>query len=349
MSASITHQQLAELLGGKLVAGDPQGLVTGLNSVTEAAAGEVTFLGNAKYTTALKSSRATAVLVSQDFRDFAAGVAYIAVANPTLAFSAVTRHFGPPERPFVPGVHPAACVAVSAVFDPAQVSIGPNAVIEDGVVIGAGTAIHAGVFVGLGTRLGRDCVLHPNCAVRERCLIGDRVIIHCNAAIGADGFGYEMKAGRQVKIEQVGIVQIDDDVEIGACTTIDRARFGRTWIGEGTKIDNLVQIGHNVVIGKHCIVCGQVGISGSTRIGNHVTLAGQVGVSGHLEIVDQVTLLAQAGVVRNIAEPGAYIGHPAIPAQEGRKSLLLAARLPDLLDRIRDLERKLAEIETRQS
>ncbi|MDZ4288439.1 MAG: UDP-3-O-(3-hydroxymyristoyl)glucosamine N-acyltransferase [Prosthecobacter sp.] len=347
MSTSLTHQQLAELLGGELIRGDPNGLVTGLNSIGDAVSGDVTFLGNSKYVNALKSTRATAVLVSKDFRDFADSVAYIAVENPTLAFSAVIRHFGPPIRAFVPGVHPTANVAASVVFDPARVCIGPNVVIEDAVLIGNGTHIQAGAFVGHGTRIGTDCMLHPNCSIRERCVIGDRVTIHCNAAIGADGFGFQFSEGRHVKIEQVGIVQIDDDVEIGACTTIDRARFGRTWIGAGTKIDNLVQIGHNVILGKHCIVCGQVGIAGSTRIGNHVTLAGQVGVSGHLEIVDQVTLLAQAGVLKDIAEPGAYIGHPAVPAQEGRKSLLLASRLPDMADRIRQLERKLAEFETR--
>jgi UDP-3-O-[3-hydroxymyristoyl] glucosamine N-acyltransferase len=209
--------------------------------------------------------------------------------------------------------------------------------------------IHAGVFVGRATRIGAGCTLHANSVVRERCVIGDRVIIHCNAAIGSDGFGYQLVDDRHAKIEQVGVVQIDDDVEIGACTTIDRARFGRTWIGEGTKIDNLVQIGHNVVIGKHCIICGQVGISGSTHVGDHVTMAGQVGAAGHLKISDRAVFLAKAGVIRDILEPGVYIGHPAINANEGRKSLLLTARLPELADRIKQLERKLAELEARKS
>jgi UDP-3-O-[3-hydroxymyristoyl] glucosamine N-acyltransferase len=176
--------------------------------------------------------------------------------------------------------------------------------------------------------------------------LGNRVTIHSGSVIGSDGFGYEMFEGRHVKIEQVGIVQIEDDVEIGSCTTIDRARFGRTLIGEGTKIDNLVQIGHNCVLGKHCIIVSQTGISGSTRIGNHVTMGGQVGVAGHLVIGDKVMLLAKSGVTKSIPEPGAYTGYPAKPLMEGRKMLTYPARVPELMERIKKLERRLAVLES---
>lgn len=346
MSAHITHQRLAELVGGELIQGDPNGIVTGLNSIMEAQPGEVTFLGNARYLSSLKTTKATAILISPDFNEVMNGVALIKVANPTLAFSSVIRHFGPPTRAFVPGVHPTAVVAASALFDPLKVSIGPGAVVEDNVQIGDGTLIQAGVFLGHSARIGCDCVIHPNATIRERCILGNRVIIHSGSAIGADGFGYEFSKGRHQKIDQVGIVQIDDDVEIGSCTTIDRARFGRTWIGEGTKIDNLVQVGHNVVLGKHCVIVSLVALAGSTRFGDYVTIAGQVGVGGHLEIASQVTLLARSGVTKNITEPGAYMGFPAKPMMEARRLQASTTKIPDMLDRIKELEKRLAVLES---
>ncbi|MCW0218923.1 MAG: UDP-3-O-(3-hydroxymyristoyl)glucosamine N-acyltransferase [Prosthecobacter sp.] len=349
MSTFITHQRLAELVGGELSQGDPEGVVTGLNSISEANPGDVTFLGNERYLSALRSTKASAVLVAKDFSETLENVALIRVENPTLAFSSVIRYFGPPPREFHAGVHPSAVVAQSAQFDPERVSIGPCAVIEEDVVIGNGSVIHAGAYIGHGSRLGVDCILHPNCTVRDHTQIGNRVTIHSGAAIGTDGFGYQYTQGRHQKIEQVGIVQIDDDVEIGSCTTIDRARFGRTWIGEGTKIDNLVQIAHNVVIGKHSLVVSQVGISGSTRIGDYVTIAGQVGIAGHLEISNQVTLLAKTGVTKSISEPGAYTGYPAKPLMEGRRMLSAPAKIPSMLDRIRELEKKLVALESKTS
>jgi len=348
MSTPLTHASLAWLVGGKLIQGDPDGVVTGVNSISEAAPGEVTFLGNPRYLSALKTTQAGAVLVGEDFAESVGDIALIRVGNPTLAFSTVIRHFVPAARAFVPGVHPAAIVSSSAVFDPQRVCIGPCAVVEDDVVIGDGSVVHAGVFIGQGTRLGADCVLHAGCTLKERCLLGNRVIIHSGAVIGTDGFGYEFTGGRHLKIEQVGIVQLDDDVEVGSCSTIDRARFGRTWIGEGTKIDNLVQIAHNVVVGKHSIIVSQVGISGSTRVGSQTTIAGQVGIAGHLEIGSEVTLLAKSGVTKSITEPGAYTGYPAKPLMEGRRLLALPARIPEMLERIKELERRLAEMEARK-
>jgi UDP-3-O-[3-hydroxymyristoyl] glucosamine N-acyltransferase len=347
MSNSINLQKLAELVGGKLAAGSAERLITGLNSITDAVEGEVTFLGNVRYLPALKITRASAVLVpdDQDLSEAPPDLALILVKNPTLAFSSVIRFFGPPSLAFVPGVHETAVVANDVLFDPQRVSIGPNAVIESGVFIGAGCAIHAGAFIGRGVKLGTDCVIHANAVIKDRCVLGNRVVLHSGSVIGSDGFGYELVKGRHQKIDQVGIVQIDDDVEIGSCTTIDRARFGRTWIGEGSKIDNLVQIGHNCVIGKHCIIVSQTGISGSTRLGNYVTMGGQVGVAGHLEIGDQVMFLAKSGVTKNVLQPGAYTGYPARPLMEGRKMLSLPARIPELIERVRELEKKLAALE----
>lgn len=347
MSSSITLQKLAELVGGELVAGSPEVTITGLNSIGDAGAADITFLGNTRYLPVLKTTRAAAALVPADFdkAEAPAGLALIHVANPTLAFSSVIRWFGPPSLEFAPGVHSTAVVAGSAVFDPQTVSIGPHVVVEDGVTLGEGTILHAGAYIGRGTRLGTDCVIHANVVIKERCVIGNRVVIHSGTVIGTDGFGYEMVKGRHQKIEQVGIVQIDDDVEIGSCTTVDRARFGRTWIGEGTKIDNLVQIAHNCVIGKHCIIVAQVGVSGSTRLGDHVTLGGQVGVVGHLELGDNVMVLAKSAVTKSLPAAGAYVGYPARPLMEGRKMMALPARIPDLIDRLRELEKKVAALE----
>jgi len=347
MSSSINLQKLAEIVVGTLVKGVPETVITGLNSIADAAPGDVTFLGNIRYLPAVKSTRATAILVSDDLvlDEMPAELAIIRVKNPTLAFSSVIRFFGPDSAAFVPGVHATANVASDAVFDPQKVSIGPHAVIEDEVILGDGTIIHAGAYIGRGAKLGADCVIHANAVVKERCVLGSRVILHSGSVIGSDGFGYELVNGRHQKIDQVGIVQLDDDVEIGSCTTIDRARFGRTWIGEGSKIDNLVQIGHNCVLGKHCIIVSQTGISGSTRLGDHVTMGGQVGVAGHLEIGDGVMFLAKSGVTKSILQAGAYTGYPARPLMEGRKMLSLPAKIPDLIERVRELENKIARLE----
>lgn len=343
--ATLTHQSLATLVGGTLIQGEAEGLISGLNSLSEAVAGEVSFLGNPRYAPQLKTTHATAILISQEQADLPEGKALIRVDNPTLAFSAVIKFFAPPPRPLVMGVHPSAIIAASVKIDPAKVSVGPHAVIEDEAVIGDGSIIHAGAYVGFSARLGENCVIHANAVIKEHCLLGDRVIIHSGAVIGSDGFGYELVKGRHQKIEQLGIVQIDNDVEIGSCTSIDRARFGRTHIGAGTKIDNLVQIGHNVVTGENCILVSQTGISGSTRLGKYVVMGGQVGVAGHLEIADQVTLLAKSGVTKNLATAGAYTGYPAKPLIEGRKMLTYPGRVPELLERVKQLERKLAALD----
>jgi UDP-3-O-[3-hydroxymyristoyl] glucosamine N-acyltransferase len=349
MSANITQQALAELVSGELSQGDPTALITGVNSLSEAEPGDVSFIGNSRYLSALKTTRASAVLLSPELTEpVPTHLALIRVSNPTLAFSHAIRHFSPAPRTAAPGVHPSAVIGQNVQFDPDKVSIGPCAVIEDDVILGAGTSIGAGCFIGHGSRIGTDCLLHPNVTVRERCKLGNRVIIHSSTVIGSDGFGYEFSQGHHVKVEQVGIVQVDDDVEIGSGTTIDRARFGRTWIGAGTKIDNLVQIAHNVVLGKHCVVVAQVGISGSTRIGNYVTIAGQAGIAGHLEITDQVIIMGRAGVTKNLTQSGAYMGYPTHPVLEGRRIQALTHRLPEIMDRLRQLENQLKNLNSTQ-
>lgn len=344
-----TLQEVAALVGGTVAVGEATLPLTGFSSIVEAEPGDITFLGNGRYAPALKKTRASAVLVDEEFQDIPASLAVIRVPNPTLKFSLIIQQFGPSKRPFAPGVHPTAVISPAASLDFAKVSIGPHVVIDDDAVIGDGTSIGAGAFIGHSVKLGADCVIHPNVVIRERCILGSRVIIHCGAAIGTDGFGYELQDGRHAKIDQVGIVQIDDDVEIGSCTTIDRARFGRTWIGEGTKVDNLVQIAHNCVIGKHCILCSQVGISGSTRLGDYVVMAGQVGVAGHLTIGNHVTFLAKSGVTKNHSNPGVYTGYPAKPLIEGRRMLMYAGRVPELLKRLKELEERVAHLDGREA
>jgi UDP-3-O-[3-hydroxymyristoyl] glucosamine N-acyltransferase len=342
---NITLQQVAALTQGSLIIGEPDSTITGFSSIKEAEPGDVTFLGNARYANDLKKSKASAVIALPDFTNAPTGMAVIHSENPTLAFSAIIKEFGPQKKVFAPGVHATASVSADAKFDSTKVYVGPNAVIEDGAEIGDGTLVHGGAYIGPDAKIGKDCVIHANAVIKDNCLLGDRVIIHSGAVIGADGFGYQFSGGKQLKIEQVGRVQIDDDVEIGSCTTIDRARFGRTWIGEGTKIDNLVQIAHNVIIGKHCVIVALVAIAGSARIGNYVTIAGQVGVGGHLNVCDQVVLLARSGVTKDIAEPGYYMGFPTKPLMEGRRVVALQAKQPEIFQRIKTLEKRLAELE----
>ncbi|WP_038165100.1 UDP-3-O-(3-hydroxymyristoyl)glucosamine N-acyltransferase [Verrucomicrobium sp. BvORR106] len=342
---NILLKELAALLEGNITQGDPELLVTGFSSIQEAEPGDITFLGNPRYAPALKKSRASVVLTGEDFQDVPKSMAVIRVSNPTLQFSLVIQKFSPPKREFQPGVHPTAVIGETAKLNRERVYIGPHVVIEEDVEIGDGTAIHAGSFVGQGARLGEGCLLHAHAVVKDRSILGNRVIIHSGAMIGTDGFGYEFSGGRHVKIDQIGIVQVDDDVEIGSCTVVDRARFGRTRIGEGSKIDNLVQIAHNASVGKHCLIVSQVGISGSSRLGNYVIMAGQSGVAGHLTIGDKVTVMGRGGVTKDLPEPGSYMGFPARPLMEGRRAMAYPGRVPNILDRLKAMEKRVQELE----
>jgi UDP-3-O-[3-hydroxymyristoyl] glucosamine N-acyltransferase len=342
MAVELSHSELAALVRGTVVSGNPDGIVRGFASLADAQAGEFSFFGNERYLADLRGTRASAVLVPVGFAERLENVALIAVENPSAAFAAAVPKFLPEPRTFAPGVHPAAVIDPAAQFDRAAVSIGAGAVVEADVVLGDGTEIGAGCYVGRGVRVGRECRLHPRCVVTERCVLGNRVILQPGVVVGGDGFGYEFVDGAHQKVDQLGIVQIDDDVEIGANSTIDRARFGRTWIGEGTKIDNLVQIGHNAVIGRRCIIIAQVGVAGSTQIGDGAILAAQVGVAGHLKIAPGVVVAGQSGVTKSLTTPGQYLGFPAVPATDARKYMVLQRRLPDLFNRLARLEKALA-------
>lgn len=255
----LTVSELAALVGGQFASeADASLRITGAAGVTDAGAGQVTFFGNVRYLPQIKTSRASAVLVPLDFSESIAPIA-IRVENPSLAFAQLLGRFAPPAIQFAPGIHPSAVLGRDVELEE-NVSIQPFVVIEDGARIGPNTVIGAHGYVGHDAIIGADCQMAPRVTIGSRCQIGDRVVVHSGAVLGSDGFGFELSGGRHVKIPQTGIVQVDNDVEIGANVTIDRARFGRTWIGEGTKIDNLVQIAHNVVVGKHCILVSQTGI-----------------------------------------------------------------------------------------
>jgi UDP-3-O-[3-hydroxymyristoyl] glucosamine N-acyltransferase len=336
---SFTVQEIVRSSGGEL-SGETEQLITGAASVGEATVGEITFYGNPKYLAAFRRTRATAAFVPLDF-DEKIVASQIRVANPVKSFQQVVMKFAPPPITHPPGIHATAVIAPDAQIAP-DAAIAAHAVVEAGVAIGARSVIGANAYIGHESQMGDGCLIYPNVTIRERTRIGNRVIIHSGAVIGADGFGFEMIDGRHQKIPQIGIVQIDDDVEIGANTTIDRARFGRTWIQEGAKIDNLVQIAHNVVIGKHSIIVAQVGIAGSVQIGQRVTIGGQAGIIGHIEIGDGTAIGAQSGVSRSISG-GAWWATPAEPLKEAMEHLALVRRLGKLFARVKAIERRLSE------
>ncbi|HJT45174.1 MAG TPA: UDP-3-O-(3-hydroxymyristoyl)glucosamine N-acyltransferase [Chthoniobacterales bacterium] len=334
---TFTLQEIAKLCGGELH-GDPATAIAGAASLSEAVPGEITFYADPRYLERLRKTRASAVVVPSDFSEKIAA-AQIRVANPSKAFEKVVLKFAPKPIEFAPGVHQSAVVDSTARLG-SGISIQPHAVIEANVVIGDQSVIGAGSYVGAESVIGESCMIYPNVTIRERTKIGARVMIHSGAVIGADGFGFEIVDGRYQKIPQIGIVQIDDDVEIGANTTVDRARFGRTWIQAGVKIDNLVQIAHNVIIGKNSIIAAQTGISGSTRIGDNVKMAGQVGVIGHLTIENDTIIAAQSGISKDLPG-GAWFGSPAVPLQDAKRQIALIHRLGKLFDRLKAIEKKL--------
>jgi UDP-3-O-[3-hydroxymyristoyl] glucosamine N-acyltransferase len=300
---------------------------------------EISFLGNEKYLPHFLATHAGAVIVPLGYDFKTDGPALIAVTNPSLAFAAVVRHFANHSRTFKPGIHPSASVSDLAKYNPNKVYIHPGAVIMDGASIGDGSEIGPNSVIYENAVIGENCQIRANVTITERCMIGSRVIIHPGAVIGSDGYGYEFSEGKHVKIDQVGIVEIGDDVEIGSNTTVDRARFGKTIIGEGTKIDNLVQIGHNVIIGKHCLIVSQCGLAGSCRIEDYVTVAAQSGIAGHVTVGANTILAGRAGVTTNLAGGMAYAGKPAIPMKEDTKLQAHVRRLPKLLERVKALEK----------
>jgi len=340
MSSPHTVRSLAAHVGGTLLGDGVDAAITGVNDLRSAGPGQVSFFHNTKYEADARASKASAILVGpKDAERFT--FTRIVVDSPSNAFAKISELFAPPPIRDEPGVHPTAVVAPDAILGEG-ISVGPHAVISAGVRLGARVVIGANCFVGEQAVIGEGTRLYPLVTVRERCILGARVILHSGAVIGADGFGYDFDraTGRHVKIVHTGHVQIDDDAEIGANTTIDRGRFGRTHIGEGVKIDNLVMIAHNVSVGAHSIIVSQTGISGSTTLGRYVTLAGQVGLAGHLKLGDRSTITAQSGINKDVPAGAVLAGRHAIPIRESLKLEALVHRLPELVERLKALEEK---------
>ncbi len=341
MNAGYTLAEIAQWVGGA-VRGDATVRITGVAGVAEAGPDQITWLADAQYEAQLKSSRAGAVLVPEGFGQ--TPMPAILCAKPSLAIIAVLQRMAPPIPRPAPGVHPTACVALSAKLG-MDVAVGPFCFIGDNAVIGDNTVIHAHVFVGPDTTVGAGCELWPCVVVRERCRLGDRVILHPNTTIGADGFGYEFDGHRHVKIPQIGSVEIEADVEIGANCTIDRAKFGTTRIGAGTKIDNQVQVAHNVQIGAGCIIVAQSGIAGSTRLGRGVVLGGKVGVKDHVVLGDGVQAAACACISKDLPPGSRVIGIPATDFDEWVRERSRVRRLPKLLDELKRLTERIERLE----
>lgn len=333
--------QLAEIVDGVIERGSGViGPLTGFADLSTATPSDISFFSNKTYARQLKSTQAGVVLVAKDYSDSVEGPWLLKVDNPSLAFAEVVKRFGLPEAKFCAGIHPRAIIHPLAKLDPEQVCIHPGAVVGN-ATIGEGTEIGANVVIGDGVQIGRDCKIHPNVTIRENCILGNGVILQPGVVIGGDGFGYEFSQGKHQRVPQIGIVQLDDDVEIGANSTVDRARFGRTWIQEGTKIDNLVQVGHNVLIGKHVILVALTGVAGSSKIGDYTVAAAQVGVAGHLEIGPKSTLAARAGVTKSLGGGQIYAGYPAQPMDKARRAMVLDRTVERLRKRLGELEKKL--------
>ena len=327
MKEGMRAEELAVLLGATLE-GDGSTLICGINDLGHATASEVSFFTNPRYHKEMMESRAGAIIMAPGFPKGACRT-YLLHPDPTIAFQKAMVIFMPPTEAFsgFSGIHPTAVVHKSAVIEEG-VTLCPYAVIDAHVHIGKKSFIGSHVYIGPRSRIGSHTTIHPHVVVREDSQIGDNVIIQPGAVIGSCGFGYSTDStGKQTKLEQMGNVEIANDVEIGANTTIDRARFKSTLIGKGTKIDNLVQIAHNVEVGCHSIIVSQVGIAGSTKIGNHVVLAGKVAVIGHIEICDGVRVAACSGVSKSILKPGDYGGVPAIPLAEYNRYAVQLRRL----------------------
>ncbi len=335
--------EIAKDTGGRVV-GDGALLIKGVCGMREAKAGDLTFLANPKYLPLASLTEASAIIVGLDV--VVVGKSVIQTENPSLAFSKVVAAIKEDLTPKMAGIHPSAVVDPSAVIG-AGVGIGPNVVIEKDVKVGSDTVICAGVFVGQKTVIGADCLIYPNVTIREDVTLGHRIIIHSGSVIGSDGFGYMTIEGKHHKIPQMGTVVIEDDVEIGACVTIDRARFDKTLIGRGTKIDNLVQIAHNVRIGENCFIIALAGIAGSASIGHNAIIAGQVGVAGHVKVGDGAMVAAQSGITKDVPPGAKMFGTPAQEYKQAVREMGLVGRLPQYVARLAELEQRIKVLEGR--
>lgn len=344
----MTVQELAEKAGGR-VEGDPSVAISGVASLLEARGGDLSFLANSKYANQVPQTQAACVILPEDYVGACSAPAVIRSANPDKAFAVLVPLFAPPPIVRTPGIHPTALIAETVRLG-ANVHVGPYTIIEDGAVIGDACCIEAQVFIGPNVVIGGGTRIYPQVVVREYCRIGERCILHAGVRIGTDGYGYTVGfkngAPHIEKIDQVGIVELGSDVEVGANTTIDRARFGRTKIGNCVKIDNLVQIGHNVQVGDFTGIIAQVGISGSTHVGSGVIMWGQAGISGHLHIGDRAQIGPQCGVMKDVPAGEYFMGTPGLSKREFVQNVLTVPKqIEKLKKRIAELEARLKEIQ----
>jgi UDP-3-O-[3-hydroxymyristoyl] glucosamine N-acyltransferase len=343
VKAEYSLKQLASIVGGQLI-GDADKRISGVAPIETATPQQITFASGCKYLKQIEKINAGAIIVPQTVGEWPE-VNLITTQNPQLAFVKVVELFHPPRRP-TPGIDQRAAIGSDVQLSDGAY-VGPFATIGDRCAIGNRSLIHHGVYIGDDVVIGDDVIIHPNVTVMTGCRIGNRVTIHAGTVIGSDGYGFVQDHGKHYKIPQIGIVQIDDDVEIGACNTIDRATFGQTWIQRGVKTDNLIHIAHNVVVGEDSLIVAQVGIAGSTRIGHHAILAGQAGISGHLTIGNHVTVGPMTGVGKDI-EDGQVVssGSPSMPHRTWLRVQRVIPNLPEMKKKIADLEKKIADLET---
>jgi UDP-3-O-[3-hydroxymyristoyl] glucosamine N-acyltransferase len=341
---TVRLKEVAAFVNGQ-IHGGTDASIAGVSSLADAGPEDLAYIAADRFIKAAQASKATAFVVSRPLSEV--NRPQIVVANPAYAFACIAQQFF--TKPYQPrGIAPEVFRGTGVTIG-ADPSIWPFVTLGDGVRIGARATLYPGVFVGEGSVVGDDVILYPNVTVREGCTLGNRVIVHSGSVIGSDGFGYVQHEGRHQKIPQLGTVVIEDDVELGANVTVDRATFGRTLIKRGTKVDNLVQIAHNVTIGEHSILVAQVGIAGSTTLGHHVMVGGQAGLADHLEIGDQVMIAARSGVNRNVTGGQIVSGAPVMPHETAIKAHAVIPRLPELRQQVRALEHRVGALEAAQA
>jgi UDP-3-O-[3-hydroxymyristoyl] glucosamine N-acyltransferase len=339
----ISAAKMAEKLGAKLK-GNKDIVITGVAALAEASFEDISFLANKKYQHQVADSFAGTVIVGQDFDgELKENHALLVCEDPNLAFSKAIEFFAPDPIKFKPGIHPSAVVYETAVIGK-NVSIGPNAVIDEYAEIGDNSVIGAGTYIGQMSKVGTDCLIYANVSIRERCVIGDRVIIHPGTTIGSDGFGFSAGPTGIIKIAQIGTVQIDNDVEIGANCAIDRARFGKTWLKRGVKLDNIVHVAHNVEVDEFAMLIGQCGIAGSTKIGKGAIIAAQAGINGHITIGAGAKVAGTSGVVKDVPPGGQVVGTPAETPREFIERLSAPKKISKLSQKVKELENELKSL-----
>ncbi|MBI5779978.1 MAG: UDP-3-O-(3-hydroxymyristoyl)glucosamine N-acyltransferase [Planctomycetes bacterium] len=329
-----TAEAIAKLLKGRIVSGRKDVAIKNYATIDLAKEGDITFLTNRKYLPLLKSTKASAIVMMQALKETPSSIAVILVDNPDLAFSRVVDCLNPPTDTAPKGVHPKSVIAKGVKLGKG-VSVGAFTVIENGAVVGEKTVVYSNVYIGHSVKIGRNCLIYPNAVIRENCILGDNIIIHSGTVVGSDGFGFTLEKGERVKLPQRGNVVIEDDVELGANCTVDRARFGSTIIRKNVKTDNLVHIAHNVEVGENTLIIAGTVIGGSAKIGKNVILAGHSGVDGHVTIGDNVKVGAKSGVLKDIPSNTMVAGFPARPYREHLKEQAILNKLPEILKNLK--------------